>query len=71
MYCSLQRVGWIYSQENIERDFIISSSEMIQMASIQNEIGEYCVTAIVSLDKTDSEEYVHFEVLFYPNNILT
>lgn len=58
----MKKVGWIFAQSSEERDFIVSASELQQMAAIQSEIGETAITAIVSLDMTEGEGHVHFEV---------
>lgn len=33
------------------------------MASLQNDLGEKCATALVSLDSTEDGGQVHFEVI--------
>lgn len=60
---SLQLVGWIFAQSSEERDFIVSVEELKQMAAMQSEHGETAVTAIVSLDMSENEGQVHFEVI--------
>ena len=60
----LTKVGWIFAQSSEERDFIVSAEELRQMAAMQAEIGETGITAIVSLDMSEDEGHVHFEVVF-------
>eukprot|EP00803_Ostreobium_quekettii_P001724 evm.model.scf_441EXC.17 EVM.evm.TU.scf_441EXC.17 scf_441EXC:83479-85016(-) len=56
-----KKLGWIFSQSTKERDFILSSGELKQMAAMQDELGEKCVTAVVSLDTSQQGGHVHFE----------
>jgi len=58
----MKKVGWIFAQSSEEREFIVSSQELRQIAEIQHEVGEFAVTAVVSLDTTEAEGHVHFEV---------
>ncbi len=58
----LQKVGWIFTQSSKERDYILSSEEVGQIAAIQDEIGETAVTAVVSVEEDeDGSPDVHFE----------
>lgn len=45
----LRKVGWIFTQSVQERDFIMSTEEVCQMAAMQDELGEQAVTAVVSM----------------------
>lgn len=56
-----RKVGWIFTQAVGERDYIMSSEEVCQMAAMQYEIGETCVTAVVSMVPSDDGGDVHFE----------
>lgn len=56
-------MGWIFAQSSEERDFIVSVEELKQMAAMQSEHGDTTVTAIVSLDMSENEGQVHFEVI--------
>ena len=58
----LKKVGWIFAQSSEERDFIVTAQELKQMAAMQSEIGETAITAVVSLDMSEAEGHVHFEV---------
>lgn len=62
-FLRLQKVGVILSQSTKERDFIASTAEIKIMASLQNELGEKCAAALVSLDSSEGGEQVHFEVI--------
>jgi nuclear protein localization protein 4 homolog len=58
----LQKVGWIFTQSNKQRDFILSTEEVVQIAHIQEELGPTAVTAVVSLEvDEDGSPDVHFE----------
>ena len=48
----MEKVGWIFTQSSKERDYIMNSEEICQMAAWQDEIGEHCVTGVVSLART-------------------
>lgn len=62
VFCRLRKVGWIFTQSSKERDYILSSEEVAQIAGIQEEMGETAVTAVVSLEMDDDENPdVHFE----------
>lgn len=51
-----RKVGWIYSQSTKEREYICSAEEICQMASIQEEMGETAVTAVVALFPPDPDD---------------
>lgn len=58
----LSKVGWVFSQATRDRpegedDYIMSSSEIQAIASIQDEMGPKAVTVLV----TWVEQHVHFE----------
>ena len=57
----LKRVGHIFSQSSEDRDYLISTKEMCDMAAMQAEHGDHFVTAVVSLFHTDEGTDVHFE----------
>lgn len=57
----MEKVGWIFTQSSKERDYIMNSEEICQMAAWQDEIGEHCVTGVVSLAMTEEGSDVHFE----------
>lgn len=57
-YC---RVGWIFAQSTQERDFIMSAAELVQVARMQSEVGESCVTVVVSFEPNDAGGHIHFE----------
>ncbi|KAL4446805.1 hypothetical protein ABPG77_008049 [Micractinium sp. CCAP 211/92] len=58
-----KKVGWIFAQSTKERDFIMSSEEICQMAAVQDEMGEHAVTAVVATwPGEDGTPEVHFEV---------
>lgn len=57
----MEKVGWIFTQSNKERDYIMNSEEICQMAAWQDEVGEHCVTGVVSLSMSDEGSDVHFE----------
>lgn len=54
-------MGWIFTQSSKERDYIMNTEEICQMAAWQDEVGEHCVTGVVSLAMTDEGSDVHFE----------
>jgi len=56
-----KKLGWIISQSTKERDFILSTGEVRQMAAMQDELGERSVTAVVSFDSSQEGGHVHFE----------
>ncbi len=58
----LQKVGWIFTQSAAERDYIMDSEEVQQMASVQGELGETAVTGVVSVASDDGESEIQFEV---------
>ena len=49
--CRLEKVGWIFTQSNQERDYIMSTPEICQIAVMQDELGPDCVTGVVSSDR--------------------
>ena len=53
-----KKVGWIFTQSNKERDFILSVEEVCQIAAMQDELGESAATGVVSMSP---EGDVHFE----------
>jgi hypothetical protein len=59
----MQRVGWIFSASTAEeRDYILSSSEIVAMAALQAAGGQHFVTAVVSVvTDEDGAHSVHFE----------
>ena len=59
----MQRVGWIFSASTAEeRDYILSSSEILAMAALQAAGGQHFVTAVVSVvTDEDGAHSVHFE----------
>ncbi|DBB11014.1 TPA: hypothetical protein ACH3X3_006495 [Trebouxia sp. C0006] len=57
----MEKVGWIFTQSSKERDYIMNSEEISQMAAWQDEVGEHCVTGVVSLAVSDEGSDVHFE----------
>ena len=58
----LQKVGYIFSQSSKEKDYLISTQELMEMADRQAESGsETFVTAVVSLYHSDEGADVHFE----------
>ncbi len=58
----LRKVGWIFTQSNKAREFIISGEEAAQMAGVQAEMGESAVTAVVSMAPSeDGGSEAHFE----------
>lgn len=59
--CRLEKVGWIFTQSSKERDYIMNTEEICQMAAWQHELGEPCVTGVVSLSVSDEGSDVHFE----------
>ncbi|GAB4815563.1 hypothetical protein N2152v2_002609 [Parachlorella kessleri] len=57
-----KKVGWIFAQSTKERDYIMNTEEICQMAAMQDEIGETCVTAVVAVDTSEEgHPEVHFE----------
>ncbi|KAK9858448.1 hypothetical protein WJX84_010645 [Apatococcus fuscideae] len=60
-HLGLEKVGWIFTQSNQERDFILSTPEVCQMAAMQDELGPECVTGVVSVTVTDGNSDVQFE----------
>mmetsp|Transcript_19174 Transcript_19174/g.49224 ORF Transcript_19174/g.49224 Transcript_19174/m.49224 type:complete len:413 (-) Transcript_19174:16-1254(-) len=60
-FLGLKKVGWIFSRSTAERDFIMSTDEVCQMAAFMEEIGEQAVTAVVELAESEEGQYVHFE----------
>lgn len=59
-----KKVGWVFSQSTKERDFMFSAEEVVQMAAIQDEMGECAITAVVALLPAEGPEdvpEVHFE----------
>lgn len=61
LHTSLRKVGWILSFSTKERDFIMSTDEVCQMAANMEEVGEHAVTVIVALADSEDGKYVHFE----------
>ena len=61
MHCSMEKIGWIFTQSSKERDYIMNTEEICQMAAWQHELGEHCVTGVVSLSVSDEGSDVHFE----------
>lgn len=57
----MEKVGWIFTQSSKERDYIMNSEEISQMAAWQDEVGQHCVTGVVSLAVSDEGSDVHFE----------
>ncbi len=56
-------MGWIFTQSGAaERDYIMDSQEVQQMAAVQAELGEDAVTGVVSVDNSSGEAEIHFEV---------
>ena len=61
----LCKVGWIFTQGAAERDYIMNSEEIQQMAAIQDEVGPTAVTVVVSVAAPEDDEEgpsIHFEV---------
>ncbi|GFR49916.1 hypothetical protein Agub_g12024 [Astrephomene gubernaculifera] len=63
-----RKVGFIFCQSvraqraAAEGDYIINSEELLMMAAMQDEIGEHCTTALVTLvEEADTGPQVHFE----------
>ena len=54
-------MGWIFTQSSKERDYIMHTQEICQMAQWQHELGEHCVTGVVTLESGDEGSQVHFE----------
>eukprot|EP00878_Enallax_costatus_P008492 GHUV01008876.1.p1 GENE.GHUV01008876.1~~GHUV01008876.1.p1 ORF type:complete len:370 (+),score=103.71 GHUV01008876.1:1393-2502(+) len=57
----LQKVGWVFSQANKERDYIMSNAELQQMAAMADEMGPKSVAVLVTWDANDHGGNVHFE----------
>lgn len=57
----LRRVGHIFSQSAEEKDYLISTQEVVEMAQMQETYGEAFVTAVVSLYHSEEGADVHFE----------
>jgi len=57
----LKKVGYIISQSAKEKDYLISTRELVDMAAMQDQYGESFVTAVVSLYQSDEGLDVHFE----------
>eukprot|EP00891_Asterochloris_glomerata_P003233 jgi/Astpho2/3233/e_gw1.00052.38.1_t len=57
----MEKVGWIFTQSSKERDYIMHTQEICQMAQWQHELGEHCVTGVVTLESGDEGSQVHFE----------
>lgn len=58
-------MGWIFTQGAAERDYIMSSEEIQQMAALQDELGPDAVTGVVSVAAPEEDEdgpSIHFEV---------
>lgn len=59
-----RKVGWVFAQSTQERDFIFTGEEVLQMAGIQDEMGECSITGVVALFPPEDDESVpevHFE----------
>ncbi|KXZ49382.1 hypothetical protein GPECTOR_21g608 [Gonium pectorale] len=63
-----RKVGFIFCQSvkaqkaAAEGDYIINTDELISMAAMQDEIGEHCATALVTLvEEPETGPQVHFE----------
>eukprot|EP00955_Chlamydomonas_euryale_P099944 365252-Chlamydomonas_euryale.AAC.31 len=56
-----RQVGWIFSQSKAERDFIMHTGELLQTATMQDELGENAATVLVSWEDNDQGGNVHFE----------
>ena len=61
LLCRMEKVGWIFTQSSKERDYIMHTQEICQMARWQHELGEHCVTGVVTLESGDEGSQVHFE----------
>lgn len=57
----LKRVGLIFSQSSKEKDHLISTAEIMEMAQMQDTYGELFVTAVVSLFHSEEGADIHFE----------
>ncbi|CAK0786439.1 hypothetical protein CVIRNUC_009652 [Coccomyxa viridis] len=57
----LSKIGWIFTQSTKERDFIMSSEEICQIAEMQAELGDKAVTGVVSMAVSDDGSETHFE----------
>ncbi|KAG2487432.1 hypothetical protein HYH03_013999 [Edaphochlamys debaryana] len=63
-----RKVGFIFCQSvkaqkaAAEGDYIINSEELIMMAAMQDEVGEHCTTALVTMvEEPETGSQVHFE----------
>ncbi|GLI70914.1 hypothetical protein VaNZ11_015942 [Volvox africanus] len=63
-----RKVGFIFSQSvkaqkaAADGDYIINTDELIMMAAMQDEIGEHCTTALVTMvEEAETGPQVHFE----------
>ncbi len=54
-------MGWIFTQSAAERDYIMDSEEVQQMAALQAELGETAVTGVVSVASDDGDAEIQFE----------
>lgn len=60
--CGWKKVGWVFAQSTKEREFIMSTEEICQMAAMQDELGETCVTGVVAVwPSEEGHPEVHFE----------
>ncbi|QDZ19237.1 putative nuclear pore localization protein NPL4 [Chloropicon primus] len=57
----LKRVGYIFSQSSEEKDYLISTQELAEMANMQEEFGDTFVTAVVSMVHSEEGVDIHFE----------
>lgn len=57
----MEKLGWIFTQSSKERDYIMNTEEICQMAAWQRELGDHGVTGVVSLSVSDDGSDVHFE----------
>ena len=59
----LTRVGWIFSQAGGERNFLLSTAEVVDMGRMQAGAGEKTtfVSGVVSLTHSEEGSSVHFE----------
>ena len=67
-------MGWIFTQGAAERDYIMSSEEIQQMAALQAELGPDAVTGVVSVAAPEEDEAgpsIHFEVCALHTKILS
>ncbi|GLC39288.1 hypothetical protein PLESTB_001573700 [Pleodorina starrii] len=63
-----RKVGFIFCQSvkaqkaAAEGDYLINTDELVMMAAVQDEIGEHCTTALVTLvEEPETGPQVHFE----------